>query len=63
MTAFKPQFPGRVPDPDSVIREAMATKSDLLFCVSSMAEVCVRINRFWVRTNTLLRLGAKTRST
>ena len=39
ITAFKPQFPARQPAPDDVLRDAMATKSDLLFCVPSMLEV------------------------
>ncbi|GJE93572.1 acetyl-CoA synthetase-like protein [Phanerochaete sordida] len=38
LTTFKPQFPPRQPAADDVLRESMATKSDLLFCVPSMLE-------------------------
>ncbi|EKM51198.1 uncharacterized protein PHACADRAFT_103930 [Phanerochaete carnosa HHB-10118-sp] len=38
LTGFKPQFPARQAAPDDILRGAMATKSDLLFCVPAMIE-------------------------
>ena len=41
ITALKPQFPTRQPSPDDVLRDMIATKSDLLFCMPSMLEASV----------------------
>lgn len=40
LTVFKPQVPPVVPTPESVMRGAIATKSDFIFCVPSFIEVC-----------------------
>ncbi|KAJ3535272.1 hypothetical protein NM688_g7002 [Phlebia brevispora] len=42
LTVFKSQVPTAVPSPDSVMRGAMDTKSDLIFCVPSFVEEWVK---------------------
>lgn len=40
LTVFMSTIPATVPTPESVIKGAMDTKSDLMFCVPSFVEVC-----------------------
>ena len=39
ITAFEPRTPAIFPDPDSVIKACMDSKSDIIFCVPSFVEV------------------------
>ena len=39
ITAFKPQSPARMLSEDSLIKSAIATKTDILVCVPSFVEV------------------------
>lgn len=39
VTAFEPRSPAIFPDPDTVMKASMDTKSDILFCVPSFVEV------------------------
>lgn len=39
LCVFQPRSPAIIPEPDSVIQAARATKSDIIFCVPSFVEV------------------------
>jgi hypothetical protein len=39
LTSFKPKIPATLPSPDTVMKGAIDTKSDILFCVPSFVEV------------------------
>lgn len=39
VTAFEPRSPAIFPDPDTVMKASIDTKSDILFCVPSFVEV------------------------
>lgn len=39
ITAFEPRSPAIFPDPDSVLKACMDSKSDIIFCVPSFVEV------------------------
>lgn len=48
MTAFKPKSPAMIPTPDSVFKDAIATKSDIIYCVPSFVEVCDIVMIIWI---------------
>lgn len=44
ISAFEPKSPVPVPTPDALFKAAVATNSDIIFCVPTFIEVC----KVWV---------------